>query len=671
MTRAKRLSALAVTGAMLLAGASAPASHADDTSTPSPVVTVESEAAGNAAATETTPTAEAITPNPTAEEAPSENLDPSGTPSEELVADSSDSTEIPAENPILKEAPYAGMMSVSTIPITNNPGQTELGYQLGQLAPTEAPYRFSVLSFAWETSSGTPATFAYRTQSDGYWGDWQILMATEELSFTDQVIVSASSALEVIVFGETESAVTGLKAVLTAFPEGEAPTAQPPTSMFRTFSAAPALYSSGETQQQFIDRIAPLAQEDEKKWKVPASVSMAQAILESGWGKSTLTTQYHNYFGIKCWAGQTSTYPTGCVDMATGEYYGGAYVTITAGFRVYANAQDSFMDHGQFLNVNSRYAPAFSTTSSDAFARAIHAAGYATSPTYSDSLINLMKIYNLYQYDGSAVSVPSKPAPANISGAIVGVGHVQNIGWQEWVTEGQTIGTTGRGLHLEAIQLDNLSVTVRPHVQDLGWTTPVSKGEVAGTTGKSLRLEALTVASGVSGWGIECRAYVRTIGWMNWVSDGQVCGTTGKSLPLEAIQLRLTPVSAEAVVGSGHVQDIGWQGNVTRGQTLGTTGRSLRLEAVKLGNMPVTARPHVENLGWTASASQGEIVGTTGKSLRLEALTLTSGVSGWGIECRAHVENIGWMDWVGDGKVCGTTGKSLRLEAIQLRLVQR
>ena len=117
--------------------------------------------------------------------------------------------------------------------------------------------------------------------------------------------------------------------------------------------------------------------------------------------------------------------------------------------------------------------------------------------------------------------------------------HVQNVGWQPFVADGQSAGTTGRSLRLEAIELRGGVGRVSAHVQERGWMPEVAGGHTAGTTGRSLRLEAVRVRSDIPGWRIECQAHVQNIGWMPWVGDGQTCGTTGQSLRMEAIRLRL------------------------------------------------------------------------------------------------------------------------------------
>ena len=116
---------------------------------------------------------------------------------------------------------------------------------------------------------------------------------------------------------------------------------------------------------------------------------------------------------------------------------------------------------------------------------------------------------------------------------------VQSIGWQPFVAEAETAGTTGQSLRMEALVVRGIRSTGQAHMQDVGWMEPRSAGYPVGLPGEGLRLEAVRVRSAVAGWGIECRAHVQNIGWRPWVADGATCGTTGRSLRLEAVQLRL------------------------------------------------------------------------------------------------------------------------------------
>jgi flagellar protein FlgJ len=150
----------------------------------------------------------------------------------------------------------------------------------------------------------------------------------------------------------------------------------------------------------FLRQAAGPARRSFKEYGVPASVTIAQAILESGWGDSGLTRYDRNYFGIKCFGGP-GPIAVGCHNYATHECDGnaGCYAT-SASFRVYRSTTDSFLDHGRFLTTNRRYRFAFAYSAApDRFAAAIHKAGYATDPRYTQKLLHLMRTYNLYQYD--------------------------------------------------------------------------------------------------------------------------------------------------------------------------------------------------------------------------------------------------------------------------------
>lgn len=131
---------------------------------------------------------------------------------------------------------------------------------------------------------------------------------------------------------------------------------------------------------------------------VRASVTVAQAIIESGWGSSALASApYNNLFGIKVSAGWYG----GQVMMRTGEYINGRYVTVNAAFRSYASQEASFRDHTNFLLQNGRYAAngVVNSGSYQAMANGLQAAGYATAPNYAATLISVVQRYNLSVLD--------------------------------------------------------------------------------------------------------------------------------------------------------------------------------------------------------------------------------------------------------------------------------
>lgn len=148
---------------------------------------------------------------------------------------------------------------------------------------------------------------------------------------------------------------------------------------------------------QFLEAIGPIARASAAESGVPASVAIAQASQETGWGHSA---PGNNYFGIKCYSKTPSPVPVTCTDRATKEVVNGRTIDSTESFRSYRSMSDSVRDHAAFLRQSSRYAPAFAKSNDpDGFARAVQQAGYATDPSYADSLISIMKRYDLYAYD--------------------------------------------------------------------------------------------------------------------------------------------------------------------------------------------------------------------------------------------------------------------------------
>lgn len=152
-------------------------------------------------------------------------------------------------------------------------------------------------------------------------------------------------------------------------------------------------------QRKFLAMVGPLAQADMQKSGILASLTIAQAILESGWGTSELATKANALFGIKAdarWSGRAYSKDTKeCYDGAT-------YTTITALFRAYDSWAESVADHSAFLLANKRYAAVVGERDYKVACKAIKAAGYATDPGYPQKLIGLIEKYGLTVYDGKA-----------------------------------------------------------------------------------------------------------------------------------------------------------------------------------------------------------------------------------------------------------------------------
>ena len=140
--------------------------------------------------------------------------------------------------------------------------------------------------------------------------------------------------------------------------------------------------------QTYIDQYRDLAIEQMLKYKIPASITLAQGIFESGAGKSQLATRGNNHFGIKChgWQGRTVHFD----DDASQEC-----------FRAYNDARESYEDHSRFLVRNKRYSRLFSLAQTDykGWAHGLKSCGYATNPNYANKLIGLIELYKLYNYD--------------------------------------------------------------------------------------------------------------------------------------------------------------------------------------------------------------------------------------------------------------------------------
>lgn len=170
---------------------------------------------------------------------------------------------------------------------------------------------------------------------------------------------------------------------------------------------------------QYIETMGPIAQVDYSRSNVFASITLAQSIIESGWGKSGLTQKANNMFGIKC----SSNWDGECIDMSTGEYGSGGYYTIVSAFRKYPSIESSVEDHSKFLHENERYSAAFGASTYQDQIREIHNAGYATAPDYSSSIINTVQMYNLDKWDVKTNSTSSN----NVCSAFGGEWQVRTV----------------------------------------------------------------------------------------------------------------------------------------------------------------------------------------------------------------------------------------------------
>ena len=150
-------------------------------------------------------------------------------------------------------------------------------------------------------------------------------------------------------------------------------------------------------QKKFIEQIAQYVKKYAPEYGVKCySAIIAQAICESGWGKSRLSAKYHNYFGLKCgtlWKG-------GSVNMRTGEEYGGKHVTISDNFRTYSSMEEGVRGYFVFLfEGRTRYNNLIGVTDPETYLKNIKADGYATSSSYVNTNMSLVRTYDLTYYD--------------------------------------------------------------------------------------------------------------------------------------------------------------------------------------------------------------------------------------------------------------------------------
>ena len=143
------------------------------------------------------------------------------------------------------------------------------------------------------------------------------------------------------------------------------------------------------TKEEYIEKYKNLAVREMKRSRIPASITMAQGILESAYGNSELTRKANNHFGIKCHKGWT------------GKKYFMDDDEKNECFRVYSSAKESFRDHSEFLTQRERYSSLFELDLKDykKWAKGLKSAGYATNPKYAIILISLIENYNLTELD--------------------------------------------------------------------------------------------------------------------------------------------------------------------------------------------------------------------------------------------------------------------------------
>ena len=156
---------------------------------------------------------------------------------------------------------------------------------------------------------------------------------------------------------------------------------------------AVAVQAQTNAYEEYINKYSDMAVEQMKQYRIPASITLAQGLLESGAGRSTLCRKANNHFGIKCGPGWKGPYFVQDDDYANEH------------FRAYKNARESYIDHSKFLQ-KPRYAFLFNYSITDykSWAHGLKKAGYATNPRYAYLLIDLIERYEVHRFDSKKQS---------------------------------------------------------------------------------------------------------------------------------------------------------------------------------------------------------------------------------------------------------------------------
>lgn len=208
-----------------------------------------------------------------------------------------------------------------------------------------------------------------------------------------------------------------------------------------TLEAVTRVKVTTEIVNDYISQFEPIARGNMSKYGIPASIILAQGILESGAGTGPLSSQANNHFGIKChkdWTGESVRHD----DDAPQEC-----------FRKYNDPAESYQDHSLFLTGRQRYASLFDLDKDDykAWAKGLRAAGYATDPKYPEKLIGLIERYNLQRFDAMVLGSDYVPAAGSQEEAIAGNDSVYQV------VAGDTLYSISRRFNITVDELKSLN----------------------------------------------------------------------------------------------------------------------------------------------------------------------------------------------------------------------
>ncbi|MEL1248694.1 glucosaminidase domain-containing protein [Flavobacterium helocola] len=203
---------------------------------------------------------------------------------------------------------------------------------------------------------------------------------------------------------KTTTKTTTKPVVVTSPTKSETTDSKPKTDSEVSLVATSNVKTYAEEIQSYVDNFKEIAQNNMRAHGIPASITLAQGILESGAGKGKLALSANNHFGIKChkeWNGESVKHD----DDAAQEC-----------FRKYEHPSESYRDHSLFLTSRPRYSNLFKLDKGDyeSWAKGLKSAGYATDVKYPDKLIGLIERFELYKYDNEVLSRDFKPSKKEV-----------------------------------------------------------------------------------------------------------------------------------------------------------------------------------------------------------------------------------------------------------------
>ena len=243
----------------------------------------------------------------------------------------------------------------------------------------------------------------------------------------------------------------------------------------------------------------------------------------------------------------------------------------------------------------------------------------------------------------ASVDVDSTVPSNNANGKINYVSQCQDIGWQSWVSDGATSGTTGKGLRMETIAIDSklVGLSYQAHVAEKGWMSSKTNGHAAGTVGEGLAIQAIKISltgDNAQYYTLKYRAHVANKGWMSWVNEGEVAGTTGQNLDMQAIEITLTPKS----------YTVTYNGNGATGGSMSNSDHAC--DTAKNLTTNGYTRNGYTFLGWSTSPN-GSVQYSNGQSVK--NLTATNGAT---VTLYAQWKQLGYeIDYDGNGADGGST----------------